>query len=101
MASTGIISGDTNGLRTSEVRHAVDDADANGDLSRLRVDVTRPETVAGEGLEPIDRILGKRSTVVATVLLPFSTTVTGNCINRAITRRRTGHIRWLMSGTLA
>ncbi|KAF1013597.1 MAG: hypothetical protein E5299_00957 [Burkholderia gladioli] len=53
---------------------------------------TRPETVAGEGLEPIHRILGKRSPVVATVLLPFSTTGTGNCINRAITPRRTGHI---------
>ncbi|KAF1011653.1 MAG: hypothetical protein E5299_01360 [Burkholderia gladioli] len=61
----------------------------------------RPETVAGEGLEPIHRILGKRSPVVATVLLPFSMTVTGNCINRPITPRRTGHIRWPMSGTLA
>ncbi|KAF1016485.1 MAG: hypothetical protein E5299_00553 [Burkholderia gladioli] len=68
------------------------DADANGDLGRLRGDVTRPETVAGEGLEPIHRIFGKRSPVAATVLLPFSTTVTGNCINRAITPRRTGHI---------
>ncbi|KAF1006999.1 MAG: hypothetical protein E5299_02081 [Burkholderia gladioli] len=93
MASTGIISGDTNGLRTSEVRHAVDEADANGDLGRLRVDVTRRETVAGEGLEPRHRILGKRSPVVATVLLPSSMTVTGNCINRAITPRRIGHIR--------
>ncbi|KAF1007217.1 MAG: hypothetical protein E5299_02063 [Burkholderia gladioli] len=53
MASTGIISGDTNGLRTSEIRHAVDDSAANGDLGRRRVDVTRPERVAGEGLEPI------------------------------------------------
>ncbi|KAF1008415.1 MAG: hypothetical protein E5299_01952 [Burkholderia gladioli] len=35
------------------------------------------------------------------MLLPFSTTVTGNCINRSITPRRTGHIRWPMSGTLA
>ncbi|KAF1006573.1 MAG: hypothetical protein E5299_02131 [Burkholderia gladioli] len=43
MASTDIISGDTNGLRTSEVRHAVDDADANGDRGRLRVDVTRAQ----------------------------------------------------------
>ncbi|KAF1013699.1 MAG: hypothetical protein E5299_00877 [Burkholderia gladioli] len=33
--SDGIISSDTNGLRTSEVRHTVDDADANGDLGRL------------------------------------------------------------------
>ncbi|KAF1016538.1 MAG: hypothetical protein E5299_00527 [Burkholderia gladioli] len=97
--ATGIISGDTNGLRTSEVRHAVDDADANGNLGRLRVDVTRPETVSSERLEPIYRILGKRSPVVATVLLPFSTTVTGNCINRAITSRRTGNICWPMSGT--
>ncbi|KAF1012715.1 MAG: hypothetical protein E5299_01090 [Burkholderia gladioli] len=101
MASTGTISGDTNGLRTSEVRHAVDYTDANGNLGRLRGNVTRPETVAGEGLEPIHRILGKQSPVVATVLLPLSTTVTGNCINRAITPRRTGHIRWPMSGTLA
>ncbi|KAF1010688.1 MAG: hypothetical protein E5299_01602 [Burkholderia gladioli] len=54
---------------------------------------TRPETVSGEGLEPIHRILGRRSPVVATVLLPFSTTVTGNCINRAITPCHTGHIR--------
>ncbi|KAF1004697.1 MAG: hypothetical protein E5299_02347 [Burkholderia gladioli] len=39
--------------------------------------------------------------MVATVLLLFSTTVTDNCINRAITPRRTGHIRWTMNGTLA
>ncbi|KAF1011725.1 MAG: hypothetical protein E5299_01341 [Burkholderia gladioli] len=39
--------------------------------------------------------------MVATVLLPFSTTVTGNCINCAITPRCTGHLRWPMSGTLA
>ncbi|KAF1017820.1 MAG: hypothetical protein E5299_00311 [Burkholderia gladioli] len=63
--------------------------------------MTRPETVAGEGLEPIHRILGERPPVVATFLLPFSTTVTGNCINRAITPRRTGHILWPMNGTLA
>ncbi|KAF1011856.1 MAG: hypothetical protein E5299_01317 [Burkholderia gladioli] len=39
--------------------------------------------------------------MVATVLLPFSTTGTGNCINRAITPHCTGHIRWPMSGTFA
>ncbi|KAF1013151.1 MAG: hypothetical protein E5299_00971 [Burkholderia gladioli] len=101
MTLTGIMSGDTNGLRMSEVRHAVDDADANGTLDRLRVDVTRPETVSGERLEPIHRILGKQSPVVATVFLPFSATVTGNCINRAVTPRRTGRIRWPMSSSLA
>ncbi|KAF1009974.1 MAG: hypothetical protein E5299_01797 [Burkholderia gladioli] len=68
MASTGIISGDTNRLQTSEVRYAVEYADANGDLGRLRVDVMRLETVAGERLEPMHRILGKRSRVVATCL---------------------------------
>ncbi|KAF1012704.1 MAG: hypothetical protein E5299_01105 [Burkholderia gladioli] len=62
---------------------------------------TRPETVAGEHLEPIHRILGKRSPVVATVLLPFSMTVTGNCINYAVMPRRTGRIRWPMRGALA
>ncbi|KAF1017871.1 MAG: hypothetical protein E5299_00252 [Burkholderia gladioli] len=39
--------------------------------------------------------------MVATVLLPFAPTITGNCINRAITPRRTGYICWPMSGTLA
>ncbi|KAF1016570.1 MAG: hypothetical protein E5299_00495 [Burkholderia gladioli] len=39
--------------------------------------------------------------MVATVLLPLSTAVTGHCINSAITPRRTGHIRWPMNGTLA
>ncbi|KAF1014315.1 MAG: hypothetical protein E5299_00835 [Burkholderia gladioli] len=52
MASTDIISGDTHGLRTSKVRHAIDYADAKGNLGRLRVDVTRPETVSGKYLEP-------------------------------------------------
>ncbi|KAF1012571.1 MAG: hypothetical protein E5299_01149 [Burkholderia gladioli] len=52
MASIGIISGDTNGLRTSEGRYTVDYADEKGSFGRLRVEVTRPETVAGEGLEP-------------------------------------------------
>ncbi|KAF1011808.1 MAG: hypothetical protein E5299_01325 [Burkholderia gladioli] len=84
MASMGIILGDTNKLRTSEVRHAVDyRRRARRDRGRLRGDVTGPETVSGERLEPIHRILGKRSPVVATVLLPFSTTVTDNCINRS------------------
>ncbi|KAF1014340.1 MAG: hypothetical protein E5299_00827 [Burkholderia gladioli] len=87
MASTGLISGDTNGLRRSEVRHAVDYIRLAGNFGRLRVDVTHQETVAGEYLEPIPRILGKQSPVVATVFLPFSTTVTGNCINRAVTPR--------------
>ncbi|KAF1005877.1 MAG: hypothetical protein E5299_02213 [Burkholderia gladioli] len=67
-----------------------DYADANGNLGHLRGDVDAPETVAGERVEPIHRILGKRSPVVDTVLLPFSTTGTGNCINRAVTPRRTG-----------
>ncbi|KAF1006052.1 MAG: hypothetical protein E5299_02185 [Burkholderia gladioli] len=39
--------------------------------------------------------------MVVTVFLPFSTTVTGNCINRAVTPRRTGRIRWPMSSTFA
>ncbi|KAF1011656.1 MAG: hypothetical protein E5299_01363 [Burkholderia gladioli] len=39
--------------------------------------------------------------MVAAVFLPFSTTVKGNCINRAVTPRCTGRIRWPMNGTLA
>ncbi|KAF1010837.1 MAG: hypothetical protein E5299_01569 [Burkholderia gladioli] len=87
-------------MQTSGVRHAVDYADANEELVRLRVDVTRPERLAGERLEVIHRILGKRSPVVATVFLLFLTTVKGNCINHAVTLRRTVHIRWPMSGAL-
>ncbi|KAF1013120.1 MAG: hypothetical protein E5299_00992 [Burkholderia gladioli] len=87
--------------RRAKSTYAVDYADTNGDLDRLRVDVTHPETVAGERLEPIHRILGKRSPVVANVFLLFSTNFTGNCINRAVTPRSTGRIRWPMSGTLA
>ncbi|KAF1010947.1 MAG: hypothetical protein E5299_01531 [Burkholderia gladioli] len=71
----------------------VDYADASGDLVCLRGDVTRSEQVAGEHLELIHRILGKRSPVVATIFLPFSTTFTSNCINRAVTPRYTGRIR--------
>ncbi|KAF1009236.1 MAG: hypothetical protein E5299_01894 [Burkholderia gladioli] len=56
-------------------------------------------------LNPIHRILGKRSPVVAIAFLPFSTTVTGNYINRTPLRRTAptipGRIRWPMSGTLA
>ncbi|KAF1018061.1 MAG: hypothetical protein E5299_00131 [Burkholderia gladioli] len=61
---------------------------------------TRPETVAGERLEPIHRIFGKRSPLVATVFLSFSTTITPNYINRTVTPRRMGRIRWPMSATL-
>ncbi|KAF1012773.1 MAG: hypothetical protein E5299_01084 [Burkholderia gladioli] len=39
--------------------------------------------------------------MVATAFLPFSTIVTGNCINRAVTPRRTGRIRRPMSSTLS
>ncbi|KAF1011975.1 MAG: hypothetical protein E5299_01285 [Burkholderia gladioli] len=101
MASQGIMSSDTNGLRTSEVRMWLIMPTQNGDIGRLRVDVTRPETVAGERLEPIHRIFGKRLPVVATVFLPFSTTVRSNYINRAVMPRRTGRIRCPMSGTRA
>ncbi|KAF1012165.1 MAG: hypothetical protein E5299_01244 [Burkholderia gladioli] len=99
MAPTDIISGDTSGLRMSEICHAVDYADANGDLDRLRVNVTHPETGSGERLEPIHRILSKRSPMVTTVFLPFSTTVTKICINHAVTLRYAGRICCPTSGT--
>ncbi|KAF1015264.1 MAG: hypothetical protein E5299_00713 [Burkholderia gladioli] len=101
MASTDIISGDMNGLRTSEARHAVNCAAATGDLGRLRCDVTRPEAVSGERLKPIHRIFGQRSPVVVTAFLRVWTVFTGNCINRAVPPRRTGRIRWPMNGPLA
>ncbi|KAF1017815.1 MAG: hypothetical protein E5299_00306 [Burkholderia gladioli] len=88
---------------TSEVGHAVDYGYANGDLGRLRGDVTRQEAVSGEYLESIHCILGKRWPVVATTCLPFSTPVTDNCINRAVTPRPAapgGHILLFNEGYL-
>lgn len=38
-------SGDANGLRTREVRHAVDNAHADSDLGRLRVGASFPPAV--------------------------------------------------------
>ncbi|KAF1010627.1 MAG: hypothetical protein E5299_01621 [Burkholderia gladioli] len=70
-------------------------------MSAMRlITPTHPETVAGEHIEPIHHSLGKRSPVVATAFLPFARTLTGNYINRAVTPRYTGCIRWPMSDAL-
>ncbi|KAF1016575.1 MAG: hypothetical protein E5299_00500 [Burkholderia gladioli] len=68
---------------------------------RLRAHVTRLQTVSDEHFEPIHRIFRKRLSMLDTAFLLFSMTVTGNCINRTVTPRRTGRIRCSMSGTLA
>ncbi|KAF1017846.1 MAG: hypothetical protein E5299_00277 [Burkholderia gladioli] len=39
--------------------------------------------------------------MVVTAFLPCSTTITGTCINYAVTPGRARRIRWPMSGTLA
>ncbi|KAF1017715.1 MAG: hypothetical protein E5299_00359 [Burkholderia gladioli] len=68
---------------------------------RLRAHVTGLQTVSDERFEPIHRIFGEQLSMLDTAFLPFSMTVTGNCINRTVTPRRTGRIRCSMSGTLA
>ncbi|KAF1010724.1 MAG: hypothetical protein E5299_01592 [Burkholderia gladioli] len=84
-----------------QVRHAVDYADANGNLGLLRVDVTRAQRQLP--VSALNRYVDSRQAITggSHCLSSISTTVTGNCINRAITPRRTGHIRWPMNGTLA
>lgn len=54
-----MISCRANGLRTSEVRNPVDCAAANRDLGRLRINATRPKTIARERLDPTHCLFDK------------------------------------------
>jgi len=66
-----MISGNANGLRTCEVRHAVQHAHADGNLGCLRVGASRPQAVTRERFEAIHRVLRERAPMVAAVLLPL------------------------------
>lgn len=71
-------SGNASGLRTCERRHAVEHADANRHFGRLGADRARPQTIAGERLEPVHQVLDQRALVIAAALLPFPSAVSRN-----------------------
>lgn len=66
-------SGNANGVRAGESRHAVDCAHANRDFGCLRTDASHPMATARERLKPVHQVLDKRASVVAAALLPFGT----------------------------
>lgn len=96
-----MISDDANGLRARELSHAVEHAHADGDFGSLRVDVPRTQAGAGERLEPIHGVLGKRTTVIAADLLPFSVAEVSDRSDCLIAPRGPRHARRPVSGAVA
>lgn len=95
-----MISGDADGLRASEFSHAVECAHADRDLGRLRVGAC-PQASASERLEPIHRILGERTTVIAAALLPFPAAESGDRIDRMVAPCGTRHCRLPVNSAVA
>jgi hypothetical protein len=50
----GCCSRDADGLRASEIEHAVEDLNGDGDLGRLRLIAVRTQCIANHALEAID-----------------------------------------------
>ncbi len=96
-----MISGDTNGLRACEFSLAVERAHTDGDFSRLRVDALSPQAGASERLELIHGVLGKRTTVIAAALLPFSAAESGDRIDCFVAPCGALHARLPVSSTIA
>ncbi len=96
-----LISSNATGLRTREIRHAVQHAHTNGDLSRLRVGVSCPHAVTRERLEAVHRVLRERAPMVAAGVLSFASAGSGNRIDRIVAPRRARRVRGPMSGTFA
>jgi len=61
-------SGNANGVRTSESRHAVEHAHADRDFGCLRTYASRPQTNARERLGPVHQVFDERAPVVAAAL---------------------------------
>ena len=71
-------SGNANGVRASEGRHAVEHAHADRNFGRLRTDAARPQAIARERLEPVHQVLDERAPVIAAALLPFGAPAFGD-----------------------
>jgi len=71
-------SGNANGVRASESRHAVEHAHADRDFGCLRTDASRPQAIARERLEPVHQVLDERAPVIAAALLPFGAPAFGD-----------------------
>ncbi len=75
---------DTDGMRASESRHAVEHARTNRNLGCLGVNFARPQAGTGERLEPVHQVLHQRAPVVAASLLPFAPAGLGNGVDGSV-----------------
>lgn len=83
-------SGDTDGVRASESRHAVEHSRTNRNLGCLGVNFARPQARTGERLEPVHQVLHQRAPVVAASLLPFAPAGLGNGVDGSVAPCRAG-----------
>src|SRR4051794_6825197 len=78
---------DADGLRASQLQHAVQDRDADVHLGRLTLVRARAQPVADHPFEAADRCLGQRTAVVAGGLLPPHAAVLGNQLQVSVALR--------------
>src|SRR3954464_10050506 len=83
-------SGDADGLRASQLQHAVQDLDRHVHLSRPTLIRTRAQPVPDHALEPADGGLGPGARVVARGLLPAHPALLGDEVQVAVPLRRRG-----------
>ena len=93
------ISGNANGLRASECRHAVEHTCTNRNFGCLRADLASPQGGASEDFEPVHQ--GQRATMIATRLLPFTSAACRDCVDGSIAPSRSGRALWPRCGALA
>ena len=94
MSSVLSISGDTDGLRASECRHAVEHTRTNRYFGCLRADLASPQAGARKSLHPVHQSLGQRALVVATGLLPFTPAALRDCVDGGIAPGCAGRAGW-------
>src|SRR3954454_6700967 len=77
-------SGGADGLRTSEVEHAVEDADGDAGFGLLRRPAVGAQGVSNDALVSAHRSLGTGSRMVARGFLPAHPALLGNSLDMAI-----------------
>ncbi len=83
-------SGDADGVRASQVRHAVERVDGDVHLSCPALVRARAQPVAGHLLEPADRGFGSSANGVAGCFLPSRAAVLGNALQMTVLLRGRG-----------
>lgn len=84
------ISGDMDGLRPCDGRHAVEHACTNRDFGCLGANLASPQAGASKGFEPVHQSLDQRVPVVANRLLPFAPAAFCDCVDGSIAPSRAG-----------